>query len=212
MSSFVVTRGQVCSLLASWNVKVVRALFFVIEFCLWFWMMLLQMCCMWHMRCASRMTVQEDCKEQSMVHISEFSSLRKIKITWILFFWFMCGSCEKPLLFSDCSLFFVVFWVLSETGKMLSTVRAFRFPMKSGLVCCYSFHSPHAFACFWVSGSVTRLDELVLEDTQILLTVTLVLSKIKNLGKCSFGSLCCVNLALSNFTALGPSGLYLGIS
>jgi hypothetical protein len=61
-------------------------------------------------------------------------------------------------------------------------------------------------------GSVTRLDELVLEDTQILLTVTLVLSKIKKLGKYFFGSLCCVNLALSNFTALGPSGLFLGIS
>jgi hypothetical protein len=95
---------------------------------------------------------------------------------------------------------------------MLYTDRVFLFPMKSGLVCCYSFHSPHAIACFWVSGSVTHLDELVLEDTQILLTVTPVLSKIKKLGKYYFGSLCCVNLALSNFTALGPSGLYLGIS
>jgi hypothetical protein len=35
------------------------------------------MCCMWHMRCASRMTVQEGCKEQCMVHISEFPSLQE---------------------------------------------------------------------------------------------------------------------------------------
>jgi hypothetical protein len=40
------------------------------------------------------------------------------------------------------SLFFVVFWVLSETGKMLYTVRVFRFQMKSGLALLFISQSP----------------------------------------------------------------------
>lgn len=140
-----------------------------------------------------------------------FRHFRKITITWILFFWFMCGSCEKSLLFSDCSP--VLCSLLSTVWKWEDVVQGFSFPNEIRS-CVLLFISQSPCYCLllgeWFCHTFGRA--CAGRYTQILLTVTLVLSKIKKLGKYSFGSLCFVNLALSTFTAHGPSGLFLGIS